>query len=72
MLTGHRKTLAWLVWSLCLLCVALAAASLILALLNGRAPSEILIDEGIAAVVTLAVAFSVVGPWLPRTAPGTQ
>jgi uncharacterized membrane protein YfcA len=41
--------------------VALAAASLILSLLNGRAPGEILIDEGIAAIVTMAVAFSVVG-----------
>jgi len=41
--------------------VGLAAASVILALLNGRAPNEILIDEGIAAVATLAVAFSVVG-----------
>jgi hypothetical protein len=70
MLTGHRKTLAWLAWSLCLLCVALAAASLILALLNGRAPSEILIDEGIAAVVTLAVAFSVVGALVASHRPG--
>jgi hypothetical protein len=57
---SHR-TAAWLAWSLCLVCVGLAAASVILALLNGRAPSEILIDEGIAAVATLAVAFSVVG-----------
>ncbi len=51
----------WLAWSLCLLGVGLAAASFLLALLNGRAPSEILIDEGIAAVATLAVAFSFVG-----------
>jgi hypothetical protein len=61
MLTGHRKAVAWLAWSLCALCVALAAASLIFGFLNGRAPSEILIDEGIAAIATLTVAFSVVG-----------
>ncbi len=72
MLTDRRKVVASLAWTMCLLCVTLAAASLILALLNGRAPSEILIDEGIAAVVTLTVAFSVVGalvashrPWNP-------
>ena len=51
----------WLAWSLCALCVALAAGSFVLALLNGRSPREILIDEGIVAVATLAVAFSVVG-----------
>ena len=61
MLTNHRKVVAWLAWSLCALCVALAAASLILGLLNGRAPSEILIDEGMVAIATLTVAFSVVG-----------
>jgi hypothetical protein len=61
MLTGNRKAIAWLAWSLCVLCVALAAASLILGLLNGRALSEILIDEGMAAIATLTVAFSVVG-----------
>ena len=53
----------WLAWSLCALCVALAAGSFVLALLNGRSPREILIDEGIVAVATLAVAFSVVGAW---------
>ena len=52
---------AWLAWSMCALCVALAAGSFLLALLNGRSPREILIDEGIVAVATLAVAFSVVG-----------
>ena len=61
MLMGHRKVIAWLAWSLYALCVALAAASLILGLLNGRAPSEILIDEGIAVIATLTVAFCVVG-----------
>jgi hypothetical protein len=51
----------WLAWSMCALCVALAAGSFLLALLNGRGPREILIDEGIVAVANLAVAFSVVG-----------
>ncbi len=51
----------WLAWSMCALCVALAAGSFLLALLNGRSPREILIDEGIVAVAGLAVAFSVVG-----------
>ena len=32
---------AWIAWSVCLLCVVLAAASLILALLNGRTLGEI-------------------------------
>jgi len=53
---------AWLAWSLCALCLALAMATLILAVLNGRTPGEIVIDEGIVAVATLVVAFSVVGP----------
>jgi hypothetical protein len=56
-----RRTAAPFAWSLCALCVALAAASLLLAALNGRVPREILIDEGIIAIATLAVAFSVVG-----------
>src|SRR3712207_1109886 len=54
----------WLAWSLCVLCVALAAASLILALLNGRTLAEIFIADIPATIVTLAaltVSFSVVG-----------
>jgi len=35
------RVAAWLAWSLCLLCVALAVASLILALLNGRTLDDI-------------------------------
>jgi hypothetical protein len=62
------RTAAWIAWSLCLLCVALATASLILGLLNGRTLGEIFISEGIATFATLTVSFSVVGPWLPRTA----
>jgi hypothetical protein len=44
-----------LAWSECALCVALAAGSFLLALFNGRTPGEILVDEGIGAVATLAV-----------------
>ncbi len=58
------RAAAWLAWSLCLLCVALAAASLILALLNGRTLAEIFIADIPATIVTLAtltVSFSVVG-----------
>ena len=55
---------AWLAWPLALLCVALAVASLILTLLNGRTLSEIFLDlDGptIGSLVTLTVSFSVVG-----------
>ncbi len=61
MLTDRRRGVAWLAWSLCLLCVALAAASLILAILNGRTLGQIFIEEGIAAIAALTAAFSVVG-----------
>jgi hypothetical protein len=52
-----------LAWSLCLLCVVLAAASLILALLNGRTLGEIFSAccPSIAAFLTWMVSFSVVG-----------
>jgi hypothetical protein len=53
-----------LAWSLCSLCVALAAASLILALLNGRTLGEIFLawdGPSIAVLATLTVSFSVVG-----------
>jgi len=56
---------AWIAWSLCLLCVALAVASLILALLNARTLGEIFLDwssgPSIAALPTETVSFSVVG-----------
>ena len=57
------RTAAWLAWSLCALCVALAGASLILALLNGRTLGEIFMAGGpsIAALPTETVSFSVVG-----------
>jgi hypothetical protein len=50
------RSAAWIAWSLCLLCVALASASQILALLNGRTLGEIFITFAI-----LTVSFSVVG-----------
>jgi hypothetical protein len=36
-----RRAASYLAWSLCVLCVALAVASLILGLLNGRTLGEI-------------------------------
>ena len=55
------RVAAWLAWSVCLLCVALAVASLILALLNGRSLGEILLGPGIGTFAILTVSFSVVG-----------
>ena len=68
------RAAAWLAWSLCLLCVALAVASLILAFLNGRTLGEIFMPSGpsIVTLATLVVSFSVVGPSSPRTAPKTS
>ena len=53
-----------LAWSLCVLCVVLAVASLILALLNGRTLGEIFLaldGPSIATLPTETVSFSVVG-----------
>jgi hypothetical protein len=57
------RSAAWIAWSLCALCVALAAASLILGLLNGRTLGEIFMASGpsIVTLATLIVSFSVVG-----------
>jgi hypothetical protein len=59
------RVAAWLAWALCLMSMALAAASLILALLNGRTLGEIFLawDGGpsIAVLPTWTVSFSVVG-----------
>jgi hypothetical protein len=52
---------AWIAWSLCTLCVALAAATFILALLNGRTLGEVFVSEGIVTFATWTVSFSVVG-----------
>jgi hypothetical protein len=58
-----RRAAAWLAWSLCVLGVALAAASPILALLNGRTLAEIFMAWGpsILTLATETVSFSVVG-----------
>jgi hypothetical protein len=61
-----RRATAWLAWSLCMLGLALAAASPILALLNGRTLAEMFMAwrpsiAGLAALPTLTVSFSVVG-----------
>src|SRR5215211_162302 len=60
----NHHAAAWIAWSLCLLCGALAAASLILTLLNGRTLGEIFLaldGPSIAVLPTEAVSFSVVG-----------
>lgn len=54
----------------CLLCVGLAVGGLILALLNGRTPGEILVEEEIVTIATLTVAFSVVGALIASHRPG--
>jgi hypothetical protein len=41
-----RRATAWLAWSLCPMSVALAAASLILVLLNGRILDDIFLARG--------------------------
>jgi hypothetical protein len=58
------RVAAWLAWSLCALCVALAAASPILGLLNGRTLGEMFTawsGPSIVALATLIVLFSFVG-----------
>ena len=65
---------AWLAWSLSLLCVALTAASLILALLNGRTLGEIFLawrgEPSIACFAIVAVSFSMVGALIASQRPG--
>jgi hypothetical protein len=58
------RAATWLAWSMCLLCVALAAAGLILALLNGHTLGEIFLawfGPSVATLLTQIVSFSVVG-----------
>ena len=60
----NARAAAWLAWSLCVLCVALATVSLILALLNGRTLGEIFLawdGPTIATLLTVTVSFSFVG-----------
>jgi hypothetical protein len=57
-----NRTAAWIAWSLCALCVALAVANLILALLNGRTLGEIFISGDYSLTfATWTVSLSVVG-----------
>ncbi len=58
-----RRAASNLAWALCALCVALAVASLILALLNGRTLGELFMssDSSTVTLATLIVPFSVVG-----------
>src|SRR5215210_2426962 len=61
---SRRAASSYLAWSLCVLCVALATASLILALLNGRTLGEIFLawdGPTIATLLTETVSFSVIG-----------
>jgi hypothetical protein len=60
----------WLAWSLCALCVALAAANVILALLNEHTLSEIFSsEEGIVNFAIWTVSFSVVGALIASQRP---
>jgi hypothetical protein len=59
-----RRAASYLAWSLCALCLALAAASLILAFLNGRTLAVIFFawdGPTIANLLTLTVSFSIIG-----------
>src|SRR5215204_6469162 len=59
-----RRAASYVAWSLCVLCLALATASLILALLNGHTLAVIFLawdGPTIANLLTLTVSFSVVG-----------
>jgi hypothetical protein len=66
------RAAAWLAWSLCLMNLALAAASLILALLNGQTLGWIFIGGGpsLANLAIIAVSFSVVGALIASHRPG--
>src|ERR687893_265279 len=64
------RAATWLAWTACLLCGTLTAASLILAFLNGRTLSEFFVEENIAMIATLTVAFSVVGAMIASHRPG--
>jgi hypothetical protein len=60
----NARAAPWLAWTLCALCVALATASLILALLNGRTLAVIFLawdGPSRAVLPTWTVSFSVIG-----------
>jgi hypothetical protein len=65
---SRRAASSYLAWWLCTLCVALAAASLILGLLNGRTLGEIFIAWSIT-FATLIVSFSVIGALIASQRP---
>jgi hypothetical protein len=60
--------------ALCLMSVALSAASLILALLNGQTLGEIFLTWGpsVASLAIVAVSFSVVGALIASHRPGNS
>jgi hypothetical protein len=66
-----RRAASCLAWSLCLLCLALTAASPILALLNGRTLAVIFSAWGpsILTLASLTVSFSVVGALITSQRP---
>src|SRR5215211_4854989 len=69
---GMSRAAAWLGWSLCLLCVALAVAGLSLALLNGLTLGEIFLawsGPPVAIFLTQIVSFSAVGALIASQRP---
>jgi len=60
MLTEHRKAVAWLARSLCLLCLGLAFCAALLSSLNGRTLVAFFRERD-GAVMVLVICFSVVG-----------
>ncbi len=61
-----------LAWFVCLLCVALASGSLLLALLNGRTLDEIFFEEGLITLAVLTATFCVVGALIASHRPGNR
>jgi len=59
-----------LAWFVCLLCVALASGSLLLAFLNGRTLGEIFVEEGLITLAVLTATFCVVGALIASHRPG--
>jgi hypothetical protein len=68
---GARATFG-LAWSVCLLCVALASGSLLLAFLNGRTLGEIFVEEGLITLAILTATFCVVGALIASHRPGNS
>jgi uncharacterized membrane protein len=66
------RAFPWLAWFICLLCVALGVASLLLGLLNGRTLGEFFVEENIVLIAALTVAFSGVGALVASHRPGNS